>query len=260
MIELRKRQKDLDLSGFDYVFEDAESFEDVLPYLLPKLEGKWSIILLDPKLQAVRTFLDTTIVPSYVVLTIIVEQRQLEQLYLERPSLVKKEKSNWDRYMDLLKEFPVPMEDKAMRELYFRCGPKEKDLQEALGVLLDCSYVTLAEVNKHFAPVQRVYASQVVKAFLLMQYPRAWKMLAILERELGTTIAFYAMRKNIRAVYEAKCKYLKNEDVKERLVTAVDTYTIIRLYWWFEVSTPEQLYILLAMYERGEVPCYMEKE
>lgn len=255
MIDLRKHQKYVDYSIFDYVFEDGASFESILPYLAPKLQGQWEVALVEPKPVFVRTFLDTSIVPSYIHLTMFIEGRQLEQLYLERPQLVEKEKSSWDTYMDLIKTYPIPIDDKALREIYYRKGPKEADLREALNTLSDYPVITLREVNKHFAPVQRVYASQVVRLFLQKDFKKAWKSLPVLERELGTTIAFYAMRKNIRAVFEAKCKYLQNEETKESIVATVDSYTIVRLYWWFEVATgPEQLYLILAMFEKGEVP------
>ena len=156
MIELRQHKKDMDFSSFDYVFEDVKKFEDVLPFLLPKLEGEWRILLVEPKLSYIRTYLDTSIIPSYLNLIITVEPNQLEHLYLERPQLVEKERTSWDIYMDLIKEFPIPMDDKAMRELYYRTGPKEENLRAALDQLLDYPYITMREINRHFAPVNRV--------------------------------------------------------------------------------------------------------
>lgn len=137
MIELRQHRKDMDFTPYDYVFEDVKKFEDVLPFLLPKLDGEWHILLVEPKPSYIRTYLDTSVIPSYIHLLITVEPNQLEQLYLERPNLVEKERTNWDVYMDLIKEFPVPMDDKAMRELYYRAGPKEESLRAALNELMD---------------------------------------------------------------------------------------------------------------------------
>ena len=147
MIELRQHRKDMDFSSYDYVFEDVRKFEDVLPFLLPKLEGEWNILLVEPKPSYIRTYLDTSVIPSYIHLLITVEPNQLEQLYLERPNLVEKERTNWDVYMDLIKEFPVPMDDKAMRELYYRAGPREESLRSALDELVDYSIITMREIN-----------------------------------------------------------------------------------------------------------------
>lgn len=256
MIELRQHKKDMDFTAFDYVFEDVNQFEAVLPFLLPKLEGAWYIMLVEPKLSYIRTYLDTSIIPAYIHFTITVEQNQLEQLYLERPQLVGKEKTSWDIYMDFIKEFPVPMDDKAMREVYYRRGPREEDLRAALAELVDYPTVTLREINRHFAPVNRVYANQVVRAFLLGRFKQAWKLLSLLEFELGSTAAFYAMRKNTRRIFESKHRYLQNEDTKERLVEIVDGYSIVLLYWLFEsAKSPRQLYPILLMFERRQPPC-----
>lgn len=255
MIELRQHKKDMDFTAFDYVFDDMKKFEAILPFLLPKLEGDWNIMLVEPKPSYVRTYLDTSIIPAYIHLVVTVEPSQLEQLYLERPQLVAKEKTSWDIYMDLIRGFPVPMEDKAMREVYRRKGPKEDDLREALDELLEYPVVTMREINRHFAPVNRVFANQVVRAFLLGQFKQAWRLLSSLEAELGSTVAFYAMRKNMRRVFEAKALYLQNEDTKEWLVEKVDGYTITLLYWLFEsAKNPAQLYPLLLMFERRQTP------
>ena len=96
MIELRQHKKDMDFSSFAYVFEDVKKFEDVLPFLLPKLDGEWRILLVEPKLSYIRTYLDTSIIPSYLNLIITVEPNQLEHLYLERRQLVEKERTSWD--------------------------------------------------------------------------------------------------------------------------------------------------------------------
>lgn len=256
MIELRQHRKDMDFSSYDYVFEDVKKFEEVLPFLFPKLEGEWNILLVEPKPACIRTYLDTSVIPSYIHLLISVDKNQLEQLYLERPNLVEKERTNWDVYMDLIKEFPVPMDDKAMREIYYRTGPKEENLRAALNELCDYTTITMKEVNKHFAPVNRVYANQVMRAFLVGRYRQAWAMLSMLEREIGSTVAFYAMRKSIRRLFAEKCRYLQNESIKDTLVERVDGYTIILMYWLFEGATsPEQLYPILLMFERRQTPC-----
>lgn len=256
MVELRQHRKDMDFSIYDYVFEDVDKFEKVLPYLLPKLEGSWKLLLVEPKMEHIRCYLDTSVIPSYIDLLITVDANQLEQLYLERPNLVEKERTPWDIYMDLIKQFPVPMEDKALRELYFRVGPKETDLAAALVELEQYDYISMKVINKHFAPVQRVFASQVVRAFLLGRFRLGWTLLSKLETEIGSTVSFYAIRKYLRRLLKEKEQYLQNEDVKERIVEQVDGYTLILLYWLFETATsPNQLYPILQMFERRQTPC-----
>lgn len=256
MIELRQHRKDMDFSIYDYVFEDIKKFESLLPYLLPKLEGSWDILLVEPKLSYIRTYLDTSVIPSYIHLLITVDVNQLEQLYLERPTLVEKERTPWDIYMEMIKAFPIPVDDKALREIYYRTGPKEENLRAALDELSKYPSISMKEVNRHFAPVTRVYARQVMHAFLLGRFKQAWKLLSILEREIGNTVAFYALRKSIRKIFQEKCKYLQNEDIKEHIVERVDGYTITLMYWLFEsAKSPYQLWPILFMFERRQPPC-----
>lgn len=256
MIQIRKHSRDIDFNIYDYVIEDSDKFLSLLPFLTPKVEGDWHVIIIEPKLAFIRMCLDTEIIPEYLDLVITVEQSLLDQLYLERPNLVEKEKSNWDRYLDMLASFSSILANKTMYEIYRRCGPREDNLRAALDTLSQYPVITMREINKHFAPVTRVYAKQVVQAFLRKHYSSAWKMLGILEADIGSTVAFYAMRKSIRSVFQAKCKYLRNEETTEYIVESVDVYTIILLYWLFESATsPEQLYPILLMFERRQIPC-----
>lgn len=248
-------KRDMNFRGFDEVYEDYSVLEEVLPFMRPKLEGAWNVMVLEPPLDFVRVCLDTGYVPSYVSVTLALEQSQLEQLYLEKPKLVQEEKSSWTVYQDLVAAFPVPMDDKAMRELYYRVGPNEDKLAAALDELRDCIYINMVEINKRWAPVQRVYSSQVVRSFLIGRRSSAWKQLSILEANIGTVISFYAIRKYVRNLFSAKTKYLQNLPVKERFIDKVSVYDITLLYWLFEeASNPYQLYPIFYMFERRTLP------
>lgn len=251
MVEVKQYRKDMNYQGYDKVYESSDEFETVLPFMGPRLEGAWNVLILEPSLQFVRNCLDTGYIPSYVQLTIAVEPAQLEQLYLERPKLADEEKTPWTAYMELVKKFPVPMDDKAMREIYYRCGPREDKLAEALDQLLDCTYVNMTEVNKRFAPQTRVYANQVVRTFLTGKRNVAWKQLSMLETEIGERMAFFSMRKAVRKLFKSKARWLRNETVKERYIDQVRYDDLIFLYWQFEAATsPYQLYPIMQMFER----------
>lgn len=255
MVEVRQYRKDMSYKGYDSVYEGSEDFEAVLPFMLPRIEGEWNILILEPKMDFVRVCLDAGIVPNYITLTLAVEPSQLEQLYMERPKLTEQDKSPWQIYLGLIAHFPNGMEDKAMRELYYRVGPSEDKLAEALEQLKDVQYVTVKEIDKRWTPVERVYASQVVRTFLTGKRSVAWTQLRILESEIGMTVAFYAMRKAVRRLFNSKAKYLRNQQVKERYISQVSIYDITRLYWLFEEATdPYQLYPILQMFERRQQP------
>ena len=255
MVELKQYKKDMNYKGYDKVYEDAKVFEQVLPFMKPKLEGSWNILILEPDLEFIRTCLDTGYIPSYIHLVIAVEPAQLQRLYLERPKLVEEDKSSWDIYMALVANFPNPIDNRALREIYYRCGPREDRLQEALNSLLDVPYVTMHDVNKRWAPVRRVYANTVVRTLLTGSSRTMWRQLAMLESEVGTRVAFYAMRKAVRKLFKAKVNYLNNIDVKEHYIDQVSVYDLTFLYWLFEeATTPTQLYPVIFMYEGRRLP------
>ena len=211
--------------------------------------------MLEPKLDFVRTVLDTNIVPGYVTLILAVEQNQLDQLYLERPQLIKQEKTPWDHFLDMLAVFVPMIEEKAARELFYRVGPKEENLRAALAELEGYDYITVKTINKHFAPKDRVYAIQVVRAFLAHNDRYKWKLLNRIELEIGTEITFYAMRKALRKIFREKRKYLNNEDTSEWGIQNFSMYDVILLYALFETATNyNQLYPILNMFERRQLP------
>lgn len=251
MVKVVPYKRDMNFRGYDEVYEDYKTFEEVLPFLKPKLDGDWNILVLEPKLELVRACLGNGVIPSYISLVLAVEQSQLEQLYLEQPKLQDEEQTPWQAYLALVAAFPVPMDVKAMRELYWRVGPNEDKLAEALDQLLECHYVNMTEINKRWAPVERVFASQVLRTFLTGRRDMAWKQLGILEANIGNRVAFYAVRKAVRHLFKAKSQYLQNQSVKEHYIDKVSVYDITLLYWLFEEATdPHQLYPIFLMFER----------
>lgn len=259
MIEIIQYSRELNYDGYDYVIEETDTLSGLVPYLLPKIEGGWEILLLTPPLSYVRSCLDTPLIPSHIHLVLVVDKQQLKQLYLERPALADSIQTNWEVYRGLLADFPTPLTPKAMREIYYRAGPKRTDLHDALQLLSQYQAIGMREVNKHFAPVQRVYARQVVRAFLLGETKESWKLLQQLESSIGSTVCFYAMRKYVRTLMSDKVQYLNNQDTQNRLVEEVDGYTLTLLYWHLEsISSPYQLHPFLYNFERRNSPCLLQ--
>lgn len=185
---------------------------------------------MEPKSSHTHTYPNTPVIPSYVHLLITVGLNQLEQLYPGRPNPIEKKRTNWDMYMDLIRGFSVPIDDKAMRGFYYRASPKEEGLCAAFDKPMDYLIVTMQEINKHFIPVIRVYANQMIRVSLPGSYKGAWVVFSMLEREPGNTITFRVIRRNTRRMPAGKCKYLQDKSIKDSTVEKIDGYTIILLY------------------------------
>lgn len=255
MLSLHAHSKDTKLFGVDYILEDKDRLLKLLPYLVPKLEGVWYVALIEPTLETVRMFLNTNIVQDHIKLDIYLDRSSLEQILLEYPSLSVKELTPWEVYQQIISRFPVPMDSKAMREIYFRVGPKREALEEALDKFKELDYVTVRDVDKLYVPRRRIYARQVAQAFLTKDKNR-WKKYCALEQELGISIAYYAIRKYIRKLFKEKDKYLNNKETTDKMVDKIDVYTIIHAYYLFSQSTDyHQLPALLSCIERRTTIC-----
>ena len=241
----------------DYIFEDIESFSSMLPYMLPKIEGDWNIVLIDPPLDRVRIYVSTEVIPEYLNLAIYLDKEKLGQILMENPKLHAEKTSPWDKYLKLLADFPVQFDPKAAKELFYRVGPETDKLERALELLKDCSYVTIKELNKRFVATRRVYARQVAIAFLSHERPdKCWSLYNQLEHDLGMEISYYAIRKYIRKLMKEKDAYLSNKDTKDNAVTKIDVYSVIHAFYLFNQSTSyKQLPALLSCIERRTLPC-----
>lgn len=252
MVKLTEMTKDLKVSNADYVFDKSDKFLALLPYLTHKLVGDWYIVLVEPKLELVRNILDLNSIPEYVKLELLIEPSLLSQLMLERPSLAVKKLSVWETYQSMIAALDRIIDPKAVGEIYHRVGPNKEALREALELLCEKVQdrkIISKDVRLYISDNRRVYANQVVKAFLLKDKKR-WDIFREYEYDLGTNIAFYAMRKYVRKLLNEKNKYLRNEDTKDRLVQEVDAFTINHAFYTFELANnPMQLIPVLHAIE-----------
>ena len=256
MIKITAMSKDIKINNADYVFDKTDNMMKVLPYLYRKITGDWYIALLEPKLDTIRTLLDTDIIPEYVMLELFVEQGQLDQLMLERPSMAVKKVTTWQKYLDLIASSNLIVEPRAVSEIYRRVGPNIKGLEtalEELGNKVNNGEINIKHVRLYIQDNSRVYTSQVVRAFLTND-PRAWDYFYINEMELGTEIAFYATRKYLRKLLKEKNEYLLNRETKDRAVETIDAFSIMRAYSLFETaSSYKQLVPLWVIYQSMKI-------
>jgi hypothetical protein len=242
--------KDVRIGKADYIFEDMDKFDAILPYLKPKIVGEWHIALVDANVGRVKQYIKSDAIPKWLNVSVYLDKKLVEQLVLEFPGLEVRDLNPWERYINLIKEFNVPMEDKAMREIYYRAGPSTQNLAETLEEFRNLDFIRMSDVNKRLPPVKRVYAKNVLLSYLRNK-PYAWKLYCSLEEELGLKIAFYAMRKYMRKLFFEKTKYLLNKHVTDKAVLDVDVYRIIHAYYLFESAVAyKQLPAILSSIER----------
>lgn len=256
MIKLNQMSKDIKLKDVDYIIEKEAIFEKILPYLYPKISGDWHIALIEPSVDFVRRIYDADMLPDYLNIDIYMEQSQLEVILLENPKLAVIRMTVWQKYQNLIAGLDVLFEDKAVSEIYRRIGPNYQSLENAVNKLIantEDGIVRIKDVRLYIEDNSRVYTSQVVRAFLT-DNDKAWTFFYTFERDLGTRIAFYSIRKYLRRLLNEKNNFLLNNDFDVKLVEQVDAFSIIRMYILFEeAASYKQLVPILMKYQSKEV-------
>lgn len=222
-----------------------------------KLEGTWEICIIDPSIKEMRRIFDTQL-PECVNLRVYADMNDINQFTLERPDVKTEKVSNYTLYQELFKDISATFDPNAVSEIYQRAGPDIDNLKTALSDVLEVSngnHVTLNDVNKVLLPNKRVYANDVMRAFIGPKtIPYRWSLLNRLRDELGDEYAYYTLRKYIQRLLVNKNKYLINEDVAqnfERDVKDIDALTIDYAYSLFmEYNSPKLLSAIFFKLER----------
>ena len=241
----------------DYILEDSKSFFDLLPYLYPRIEGRWEICVIDPTIKELRQIFDTQL-KDCIDLKVYADQSDINQFLLERPDINTEKVSNYTIYQDLFKTIDCAFDPKAVSEIYQRAGPDIDNLKVALEDVIKVSngsYVTMTDVNKVLLPNKRTYANEVIRAFIgSKNIPYRWSLLNRIREELGDEYAFYSMFKYVRKLLVNKNKYLINEEVPkqfEKDVKEIDALTVDYTYALFmQYNSPTFLPAIFFKLER----------
>lgn len=196
--------------------------------------------------------------PECVNLKVYADTNDINQFTLERPDVKTESVSNFTLYQELFKDISITFDPKAVYEIYHRAGPDIDSLKTALSDVMevcDGTHVTMNDVNKVLLPNKRVYANEVVRAFIgPKNIPYRWSLLNHIRDDLGDEYAYYALRKYVQNLLVNKNKYLINEDVAqnfERDVKDIDALTIDYAYSQFMVfDSPKLLSAIFFNLER----------
>ena len=248
IIEKKSKQK---LPNSDYTFTTLEEYDLVLPYLTPKFGDNWLMQLIDPTIKEAKQLIDRG-VPHFIDMHIYLVKLKLDNVLLENPSLAPKEISNKEAFLNLVAELNHPIDDNAMWHVYKVFNRNLADIEDALQKLdveAQGLTITLKQVTATFALTERIYTSQVIRAFIMQERWR-WNKLDKLVAELGVDYAYYSMRKQVNALLKDKVAYLENGTYKNRAVETIDAVSIDKLVILFAYSNnPKELSSILHKYD-----------
>ncbi|MCM1219029.1 MAG: hypothetical protein NC548_31490 [Lachnospiraceae bacterium] len=235
MIDVKLLQRKNKLPEADYILDKSEKLLSLFEVLTPKLKGQWEILLIDPRIVEAKKLLDSDIVPDFVNCHLLLSQAKLDVILMDYPKLAPKEVSVKDAYKEMISGLKHMIDKNAMWLLYNTIGPNVSLLQESLDKLdaeCDGVSITTKQIQSTFAVTKRVYAADVLLAFLHKDRYR-WFKLNTLVKELGEEYTYYALYKQARIALHDKNKYLHNEDIKNKIATTVDAPFICYCYILF---------------------------
>lgn len=257
MIQLMEFKKKQRIPECDYILEKTDKLDELIGMLTPKFEGKWHIVLVEPAIKFCLDFLNKeSTLPEWIDMTMMLSRKRLEVVVLKYPKLQPKEKSFKETVDELLASMKHLIEPSAKRALLSAVGSNSQELQEALTKLdeqCEGATITVKDVHGVVNKQRRVYASQVLQAFLLLD-PNRWNLYRTLIHDIGMDISYYAMYKQAKLLLEDKSKFLQNEDVKNYAVNKIDATRICYCYILFSYTkSPQQLlYVLQSLEDRDK--------
>ena len=244
MITLHAFNSKTSLPDADYVLDKPEKLPDILCNLTPKFEGTWCIILLSPKIKFVREMLDLKLVPNWAEVMCYMSQKAIDELALESPELTPKKRTAKDEYENLIAGMKHLIDDKAKVALWNSLGPNIRELSAIINKLDaecedDAKIIKMADIKGVITTQKRVYASDVMRAFLLYDKKR-WELYDKLIHDIGIDIAYFAMYKCAKNLLHDKGDFLLNKDVKNYTARKVDATFICYVYVLFANSHSSQ--------------------
>lgn len=248
MIEFVQSSRGSQLPSADYVLDKTDKFLDIVQELTPKFEGRWSFVLLNPKLVFVKDIVTNNRVPDWVDVQIRVGSKKLEELCIEFPDKTPKQKTRKEEFDDLVATLNHPLDVAAVRRAYDAYKVDADSTVEALRRIdqeLTTDTIGVKDLRDNIIVNDVLYASDVLCAFMTKDR-YAWDKYYKLLTNVGRDVAYFAMRKYITRLLMAKHNYLQNKKSDLYVVSKIDAPMIAYTYLLFMRSnSPSQLYCIL---------------
>ena len=241
MFNLKQYHKKEKLPKADYILEDLKELNKVLENLTPRLVGIWEILLIQPSIKDTKAIIEEKMIPKWVNATAYLGQKNLEVVCISHPDYIPKQISFKEQANSIIADMTHLIDKKAASILIRAFWGNVADLQTTLQVLDNEAegIITVKDVEKKINYTKPVYASEVLKSFLLHEKQR-WNLYYKLLLELGDSYAYNALYKSAKTLLQEKNKLLNNEDVKQFIVKRIDAPFICYVYSLFAMSTTYQ--------------------
>lgn len=268
-MQIMKLGKDTQFPYSDFIFEKYKDYIKVVPYLIPKIQGTWTVTLVDFTMEQMKE-VEASNLPSFVEIIAYMKADLMEVFLQEFPKYTVNTKSSWDQMIEVIISKKLDATGKALKMLYNRCKGNADEIFRKLNdiekIIPEGGMITEKEVDALVKEEDVIYSRDIILSLLLKgdkgipsrgNYLSKFKnadTIKLVDRfvsELGRNYAFYALRKYIKKLYDNKMKFIQNKDCKdEQVLKRIDVFTLAHALVCFEMSNPKQLYVVLDEIER----------
>lgn len=238
MVKVHELTKKTRFPDADYTLEKIDELEKVLKVITPRLEGRWTIVIVGLNLNDTKKLIEVLDIPEWVDVKCYISGKRIEMISMEHPEVLPKHETFNDQVDAVVATLDVIIDPKALKKLKSAFWNNINDFTDMCHLLATkvVDTITLQDIDKYVNYTKPVYASEVMNLFLRHDRQR-WRKLSVLITELGESYAYNSLYKYIKTLLSDKNDYLQGEDAKSYIVSKVDGFTISYAYSVFALST-----------------------
>jgi len=264
MLKVELAKHDIPSYDADYVIDKFDVFANLFVQLRPKIQGLWTIILLNCTLDEVEQLM-TVYDSQFLSITAYLDSHAYDKFLARHPGMVPKSKSVKELLQEYVATLDVLVDDAALDEIYKRVNRNIELLKDAVDKCVsECkdNRVTVELVKRVIPKRDIIFASQVVYAFLLYKTPYRWSTLDKFINSTNPIFAYNSIRKQIREMFALKCDYLQNKLDKQYFwLEKIDIYTLTRAYLLFlQPNKVSKLYLNMLLLDDSNLYSTVFKE
>lgn len=256
MYYLFKKSKSSELPEFDYIFKSFADFYEIAKVLDVSIYGSYHIKVKTDSYKEVKQFVDSAESYRHLVVYIEVNDSLLSYIQLTSPGVsLLTSKSNFETFKELIQKHSILFDKNCIKLLYFAIGHSYAEMEEALTLIKttypDKSPIKEDDISKLFVIDKLVYPRSVCIMYLRLDRGRKRNLERSIEY-FGNDIVLYAIRKNVRQLFDEKSKYLRTGQ-GSNLIKTIPLVNILNMLKCMDYERDgfKDIRTILTLYEKG---------
>ena len=240
----------------DYVFKTFEAFYKIADLLTVPLTGRYVICVITDKQDEITEFVKKQNLYEHLIVNIYAPATLINYMVMYNNRLkVDDKESPFDTFQELISKYNLLLEKNLISLFYASIEHDFSSMESAVRLTVNefgkNTVVTEKMLGSLFILNKTVYPRQVLLSYLRCDRWRASKLKKCVE-SVGEQVAFYACRKNIKDIFDAKINYFKTGQATD-LIKSLNTERVLLMYRILVVEpcSFKNLTISLNLYERG---------